>query len=244
MCLPAAALGAALQHLIHFTADGQSLTLSTHAHRHSCSPTHPPPLPTHSYGFCPAPGSNPHDGCQLRLGLRPEAEDPVHAWKAEALGRRGFAPSQLFPLRMVAAPWELMHYAALSVSEPASEAEAEVLARRLFDEDDMPPALQQAALERVVRACQAAQKAYPSSMDADRAELDALQEAAGAAQPAAAGGDSSGGNGSGQEGREGERERRRRQVLQCTVYERQVLARTVFVLQQELKDLKRMSGKA
>lgn len=157
------------------------------------------------------------------MGLR--ADDPAAPAKAAALARRGFAASQLFPLRMGAAPWELTHYAALSAAEVGSEAEAEALAARLFDGDDMPRELQAAALEAVVRACQQAQQAYRSSLEADRAELDSLQAAA--ADGAAAG--------------EGERERRRRQVLQCTVYERQVLARTVFVLGQELKDLKRMA---
>lgn len=183
--------------------------------------------PRRSYGFCPAPGTNPHDGCKLRLSLRPD--DPAAEAKAAALARRGFARSQLFPLRMGAAPWELTHYAALCVADVGGEAEAEALAARLFDGDDMPRELQAAALEAVVRACQQAQQAYPCSLDADRAELDDLQAAAAAA---AAGAGPAG---------EGERAARRRQVLQCTVYERQVLARTVFVLGQELKDLKRMA---
>lgn len=200
-------------------------------------PTHPPT--TNSYGFCPEPGANPHDGCKLRLSLRDG--DPAAAAKAAALARRGFAPSQLFPLRMAAAPWELTHYAALCVAEVGSEAEAEALAARLFDGDDMPRELQAAALEAVVHACQRAQQAYPSSLEADRAELEELQAAATAA--AAAGASGAAGAAAAAEGGSGESERaaRRRAVLQCTVYERQVLARTLFVVGQELKDLKRMA---
>ena len=169
----------------------------------------PPPLPPHrSYGFAPPPADNPHDGVQLRLSLRDD--DPARAWKAAALARHGFAASQLFPLRMAAAPWELMHFAGMCVAEVGSAAEADGLAARLFEQDDFPRELQPAALEAVIRACQAAQQAYPSPLDADRAELEALQQ-----QQATA---AAGGGGGGISGAPG----RRQQVLQVLIYERQV----------------------
>lgn len=133
-------------------------------------------------------------------------DDPAHAWKVAALARHGFAPSQLFPLRMQAAPWELMHFAGMCVAEVGSAAEADRLAERLFKQDDFPRELQPVALEAVIRACQAAQQAYPSSLDTDRAELEALQQQAG------------GGSGAGGEATPS----RRQQVLQVLIYERQV----------------------
>ncbi|PRW56824.1 ribulose-1,5 bisphosphate carboxylase oxygenase large subunit N- chloroplastic [Chlorella sorokiniana] len=179
-----------------------------------------------SYGFAPPPATNPHDGVKLRLSLR--QDDPVRDWKAAALARHGFAPSQLFPLRMQAAPWELMHYAGMCVAEVGSAADADSLAERLFRQDDFPRELQPVALEAVIRACQAAQQAYPSSLDADRAELEALQQ-----QQQAGGGSGSGSSGAAPS--------RRQQVLQVLIYERQVLARTIFILQQELRDVKRLA---
>ncbi|KAI7843368.1 hypothetical protein COHA_003064 [Chlorella ohadii] len=176
-----------------------------------------------SYGFAPPPASNPHDGVKLRLSLR--QDDPAYGWKAAALARHGFASSQLFPLRMQAAPWELLHYAGLCVAEVGNAAEADSLAERLFKQDDFPRELQPAALEAVIRACQAAQQAYASSLDADRAELEALEQ-----QQQVAGSSSSGAAPS-----------RRQQVLQVLVYERQVLARTILILQQELRDVKRLA---
>ena len=164
------------------------------------------PHPSHSYGFAPPPATNPHDGVKLRLSLR--QGDPACAWKTAALARHGFAPSQLFPLRMQAAPWELMHFAGMCVAEVGSAAEADSLAERLLKQDDFPRELQPVALEAVIRACQAAQQAYPSSLDADRAELEALQQQAG------------GGSGSGSGGEAAPS--RRQQVLQVLIYERQV----------------------
>ncbi|KAL4447375.1 hypothetical protein ABPG77_007408 [Micractinium sp. CCAP 211/92] len=186
-----------------------------------------------SYGFAPKPADNPHDGCKLRLSLR--RDDPASDAKAAALAAFGMAPSQLFPLRMAAAPFGLVHYAALAAAEVRSE-DAAQLAQRLLGDGDIPPALQQPALEAVVAACQAAMKAYPSSLEADRAELAKLE--AEAAAVAAAGQQQQGGGDSAWQ-----RRNRRRQVLQVLVYERQVLARTTFVLQQELKDLRRMAGR-
>lgn len=185
--------------------------IAWHRLRARAQRTCPPLPPPCSYGFAPPPGDNPHDGVQLRLSLRDD--DPARAWKAAALARHGFATSQLFPLRMAAAPWELLHFAGLSVAEVGSAAEADALAVQLFERDDFPRELQPAALEAVIRACQAAQQAYPSSLDADRAELEALQQQQAAA---AAGGASSGSS---------QAPVRRQQVLQVLIFERQVRER-------------------
>jgi hypothetical protein len=187
--------------------------LSPHPACHSCS--------CRSYGFCPEPGSNPHDGCLLRLQLH-DTGAPLQ-WKTAALERRGLAASQLFPLRMQAAPVEVVRFAAFAAAEVDSSDAAERLAAQLFGEGAIPSlALQAAALQAVVKACKAALAAYPRAFDVDRAELERLRD------EAAAGGE------------EDEGRRRRRHVLQVLVYERQVLNRTVFVMQQELKDLQRM----
>jgi hypothetical protein len=144
-------------------------------------------------------------------------------WKAAALAEHGYGTSHLFPLRMAAAPFEVMHYAALAAAAVGSQAEAQALARQLFVDGSIPPPLQAAALQSLVSTCKAAMAAYPRSFDSDRAELDQLQDAAAAGTAAGAG------------------NKRRRQVLQVLVYERQVLSRTVFVLQQELRDVQRLS---
>lgn len=146
------------------------------------------------------------------------------------------APSELFPLRMAAAPFGLVHYAALAAAEVCGSEEAAQLAQQLFGAGDIPPALQRPALEAVVAACQAAMKGYPSSLEAARDELAKLE--AEEAAEAAAGQRQQGGNNAARQ-----RRQLRRQVLQVVVYERQVLARTAFVLQQELKDLRRMAGR-
>ena len=125
---------------------------------------------------------------------------------------------------MGGAPLELVCFAALAAAQPGSKEEAEAVARAALDTGELPPQLRAAALETVVGACKAAQGSYRSSFDDDRAELQRLQDRA-AARP-----DSGG---------EAERGARRRQVLQVLVHERQVLARTVFVMQQELRDLRR-----
>ena len=209
----------------------------------TCCSLHPL-CPCCSYGFCPDPGSNPHDGCKLQMQLSSGGEGAAaHEWKAAALRKRGLAPSQLFPLRMTAAPFDLVHFAGFAEAEVGSQEEADALAQRLFGEGDFPPALQQEAVEAVVRACQAALKGYGASLEADRAELERLQQEEEAAQAAGqAAGSGAAGGGSEPEGAQQQQRRRRRQVLQVLVYERQVLNRTVFILQQELKDLKRMAA--
>ena len=233
-----------------------------------------------SYGFSPEPGANPHDCCQLALRL--DAADPALAWKVAALRRHGFEAGgggvagmgglsgsgvaadaaaahavhqQTFPLRMQAAPHTLMCFAAFAASQPGDEAEAADLARRLLVEggaDPLPPPLQQAALETVVAACQAALRGFASSLEADRAELEELlkqqqqhKARAGSGRPAAAAGeegssrDVDSSNAEAAEAAAAVTRERRRQVLQVLVFERQVLNRTVFVLQQELRDVRR-----
>ena len=140
--------------------------------------------------------------------------------------------------------FDLVHFAGFAEAEVGSQEEADALAERLFGEGDFPPALQQTAVEAVVRACQAALKGHPASLEADRAELERLQQQEAASQAAAAqaAGSGAAGGGSEQEEEQQRRRQRRRQVLQVLVYERQVLHRTVFILQQELKDLKRMAA--
>jgi hypothetical protein len=160
----------------------------------------------------------------------------AYEWKAAALRKRDLAPSQLFPLKMTAAPFDLVHFAAFAEADVGSQEEADALVQRLFGEGDFPPALQQAAVEAVVQACQAALKGYAASLEADRAELELLQQQEEAAQAAAqAAGSGAATGGSEQEAEQQRQRQRRRQVLQVLVYERQVLNRTVFILQQELK---------
>ena len=172
-----------------------------------------------SYGFCPA-GTNPHDACQLEVEL-PAAGGSELEWRTAALARHGLGARQAFPLRMNAVPWGLPHWCAFAAAPVGSAAEAAALADAVFGADSLPPALQRPALEEVVARCQAALVRYPSTLDQQRAELEALQAVAAE-----------------EEGTAGRR--RRRDVLRVLVQERQILHRTVFLLQQELRDLKRL----
>lgn len=62
-----------------------------------------------SYGFMPAPMSNPHNACNLRLGLR--HDDPNIDLKRQLLQRAGQPDSMEFPLRLDALPQSLLRYA-------------------------------------------------------------------------------------------------------------------------------------
>lgn len=180
-----------------------------------------------SYGFLPAPGTNPHDGCllPLQLGGSPAQQQ----WKLEALAEHGMPDPQQqpFPLRMGALPQGLLAAAALAASEPRSWEEAQQLGPQLFGSGvgSAPltggsAELHRTALQEVRRQCQRMLEEYPAPLEANKLELAQLQrsrEAAGA----------------------GSWPSRREQVLQVLVNEQQVLARTTFLLQQQLRQLRR-----
>lgn len=192
-----------------------------------------------SYGFLPQPGSNPHDACLLPLEIN--KQDPARQWKAEVLEGQGLGSPQVFPLRMGALPQGLLQYAALAAARVGSLEEARQLAAQLFGGSGGSGGgaaltggsaeLHCTALKEVLQQCQARLKAYVAPLDANKRELEGLQQQQGRA--AAAGR-------SGSEGQQPQQHRsRREQVLQVIVFEQQVLSRTVFLLQQQLRQLRR-----
>ena len=84
-----------------------------------------------SYGFMPAPGSNPHDACLLELSLA--EDDPCYQAKAACLRQHGVEPAREFPLRLDALPRALLLFAAFRDARPSGAAEVMALAKQLFE---------------------------------------------------------------------------------------------------------------
>ena len=85
-----------------------------------------------SYGFMPAPGSNPHDACLLELSLA--EDDPCYQAKAACLRQYGAEPAREFPLRLDAIPQALLLFAAFRDARPKGAAEVMALAKQLLEE--------------------------------------------------------------------------------------------------------------
>lgn len=166
---------------------------------------------------------------------------PSYSWKLAALEQHGFpGTAATFPLRLGALPEEALRYAAFAAEEVGSAEQAEALARELFAQGRLPPgsAARRAAMEGVVRRCQAALGGYAGSLECDARELEQLQR--GEAEQAVSSGNAGGGGRSSSNPGGGEEVaaalRRRRDVLQVLVAERRILHRAVFLLSQELRE--------
>lgn len=192
-----------------------------------------------SYGFLPKSGTNPHDAVLLapaRLGSATAARGLASPCKAAALAAAGLR-DQDFPLRMGATPGALLSLAAFAAAPAESAEEAERLARQLLhdggggDPFAARPDLRPAALRQVVAWCQEALEGYPSDLTSDQRELRTLQEQSSAPSSGSGGGGRSPAS------------RRRESVLEVLVFERQVLHRSVFLLQQELREARRGGGR-
>lgn len=168
------------------------------------------------YGYCPPPGSNPHDAAHLTLGIA--ENEPWKEAKQAALAARGIPASETFAVRVDSLPAGLIPYLAFIEQRPDSEAEVEQLAVMLFDEGRLPSVgtvdCEQVALQALAQQCKAALKGYPQSQDRDR-ELAATVA-----------------NGGGFEQREA-------LMAAVRVRERQILSRTDFAVQQRTKQLKK-----
>lgn len=68
-----------------------------------------------SYGFMPAPLSNPHSACNLRLSL--QRDDPCFDAKRALLEEAGHSACMEFPLRLDSLPQKLINYAAFLCTE-------------------------------------------------------------------------------------------------------------------------------
>lgn len=172
-----------------------------------------------SYGFAPA--NNPHDACLLELAL------PGGGAAMAAAEAHGYAGGRaVFPLRMEAVPEEMIQFAALAAAEASGAGQAERLAADVMSGGPLPAATRAAGLELIVRRCQVALTGYASSMEADTAELAELEA----------------GNGGSGIGCDNKSRQRRRVVLRLLLAERRVLHRTIFLLQQQLRAVRRGRG--
>lgn len=124
-----------------------------------------------SYGFCPAPSSNPWECYALRVALA--EDDPLRQLKAQALAAAGLPPAMEFPLRIDGWPEQLLPYLALVAARPQVASETRELAALLFEEGTFPILDEQdtraLALRALEQACAAASRAYAGSMEADQA---------------------------------------------------------------------------
>ena len=178
-----------------------------------------------SYGFLPAPGTNPHDGCLLRVGLeslKSLAGTAQQAeWKAAALRERGLPAERVFLLRLTAAPQGLLPFAAFLAAPVGDSAAAEHLCDQLCSggDDSLSPELLVRGLEAVGRLCKSASTGYGVGLEDAKAQAEQLQRA-------------------------GEGASRRAQVLEVLAQEHRVLSRTAFLMQTRLREARRAATAA
>ena len=131
-----------------------------------------------SYGFMIPPDTNPHDAYQLPIAL--ERDDSQYQGKTTALHRFGLTGHQEFPLRVTALPDGLLQYAAFVAATPGRSDEISILAEYLFEHKQCPLLdmvdSKLIVINFVLTACRAALMGYKRTLEADREHLDALQK--------------------------------------------------------------------
>ena len=131
-----------------------------------------------SYGFMIPPDTNPHDAYQMPIAL--DSDDSQHKSKTAALQRFGLTGHQEFPLRVTALPDGLLQYAAFVAAAPGRSDEIPVLAEYLFEHKQFPLLdrvdCKLIGINFVLTACRAAMMSYKRTLEADREHLDALQK--------------------------------------------------------------------
>lgn len=216
-----------------------------------------------SYGFAPPPGANPHDACLLPGALDPA--DLAAEWKERALAVRGLPPGGgALPLRMGAVPRQALALAAFAAAVAGSPQEVEDLADSLLGPAsagraagaaggaaagaDLDGPLLLLGTERLASWCKAALAAWSRPLEQDQSELQSLEQSLRAvgAEPSTSAGASQAPRSSSRGGGEppvgglgAELDQRRLEVLRVVVRDRQVLARSAFLLQQSLRELRR-----
>ena len=177
-----------------------------------------------SYGFMLAPESNPHDAYLLQLAL--DANDSQYKSKLAALQQYGLTDRQQFPLRVNALPAGLLEYAAFIAATPGRSDEIPVLAEYLFGKHQFPLLdkvdCRILGINYVLTMCRTAMLGYKKSVEVDREYIDAqrtlLQDSSFDTD-----------NSSGIQVAQIERSIA---AAVLRVRERQILHRTVFILQQ------------
>ena len=164
-----------------------------------------------SYGFAPV-HDNPHDGCELPLGL--DADDPQLAAKAALLAERGMEATVEFPLKLGGWPAAMLPYAAFVCVSTDSMEELRYVAAQLFDGQAFPitlgRGLEAAATVHVIDCCKAALAGYASSLQGDLAVIEQLSRVDQAERSMA--------------------ERRQLLTAAIRIIERRALERTIFTL--------------
>jgi len=172
-----------------------------------------------SYGFVPE--ENPHDACLLLVSSDACSIGKKQAeLKLAAMERCGVQFEAVFPLHLDAMPKGLLERAAFWGENIESGEEAEELCVHLLVDgsEALTPELRVVGLETVGALCKAAMGKLAVGLDAGKEELAALQQA-------------------------GEGSSRRAQVLNVLTHEHRVLNRTLFLVQAELREVRRKLAK-
>ena len=180
-----------------------------------------------SYGFMLAPESNPCDAYLLKLAL--DANDSQHQGKLAALQQYGLTDRQHFPLRVNALPDGLLEYAAFIAATPGRSDEIPVLAEYLFGKHQFPLLdkvdCRILGINFVLTVCRSAMLGYKKSMEVDKEYIETqqtrLQDSSFSAED--------------NPGSQVAQIERSIAAAVLRVRERQILHRTVFILQQSKK---------
>eukprot|EP00879_Flechtneria_rotunda_P025862 GHRR01027515.1.p1 GENE.GHRR01027515.1~~GHRR01027515.1.p1 ORF type:complete len:143 (+),score=47.09 GHRR01027515.1:453-881(+) len=138
--------------------------------------------------------------------------------KQQALAARNIPTTEWFAIRINCLPAGALPYAAFCAVKLPSASHVEVVAQKLFDAGKMPVVegvnLELVALEALAQQCRSALKDYPQSMARDKELAATVQGTVGFEHRAAA-------------------------MAAVRVQERQILARTEFVVKQQIRQLRR-----
>lgn len=183
-----------------------------------------------SYGFLIPPETNPNDAYQLQIGL--DSDDSQQQSKLAVLQRYGLSGSEEFPLRLSALPDGLLQYAAFVAATPGRSDEVPVLGEYLFKQKQFPVLdkvdCKLIGLNFVLSLCRAGLTSYKRSLEEDRQNLEALQKRLTEFDDIV-------GTETGVQVTQIQREVA---ATVLRVRERQVLNRTVFILQQAKRAIK------
>ena len=183
-----------------------------------------------SYGFLIPPETNPNDAYQLQVAL--DRNDSQYERKLTLLQQYGLSEKEEFPLRVTALPDGLLQYAAFVAAAPGRSDEIPLLGEYLFKHRQFPLLdkvdCKLIAINYVLTICRAALMSYKRSLEADREYLESLQTRLKEFSDIV----------STDTGVQVTQIQREVAAAVLRVRERQILSRTVFILQQAKRAMK------
>ena len=183
-----------------------------------------------SYGFLIPPETNPDDAYQLQIAL--DSDDSQYQSKLALLQQYGLSGKEEFPLRVTALPDGLLQYAAFVAAAPGRSDEIPVLGEYLFKHRQFPLLdkvdCKLIGVNYVLSICRAALMSYKRTLEADREQLEALQARLKEFDDIV----------STEGGSQVTQIQREVAAAVLRVRERQVLNRTIFILQQTKRAIK------